>query len=288
MASLKDTKRRIVSVKNTQKITKAMKLVSAAKFARANQAAARARPYGRAFEKLASQVLQEAKTESSLMAVRPTKKILLVVLATDRGLCGGLNSNILKKANAFIKEKQAERIEVELALWGRRCFALSRVQNVKTIEKRERVLDKPVFSDAKAATQGFCKKFEDLEYDAVHFIFPKFVNAMTQIPQVEKLLPVVHEDLKDEDKQTKGVFLFEPSLQDLSESILRDLLAANVYRYLLDGRASEHAARMTAMDNASNNAKDVIKKLTLEYNRARQANITRELIEITSGAQALN
>lgn len=288
MASLKDTKRRIVSVKNTQKITKAMKLVSAAKFARANQAAARARPYARAFEKLAAQVFKAAKTDNSLMAQRPAKKILLVVLATDRGLCGGLNSNILKKANAFIKEKQAERAEIDLSLWGRRCFALSRTPNVKTVEKKERVLDKPSFSDAKLATQLFCKKFEGLEYDSVYFIFPKFVNAMTQTPQVEKLLPVLAEDLKDDDKHTKGIFLFEPSPQELSESILRDMLAAKVYRYLLDGRASEHAARMTAMDNASNNAKDVIKKLTLEYNRARQANITRELIEITSGAQALN
>lgn len=287
MAGLKDTKRRIVSVKNTQKITRAMKLVSAAKFARANQMAVRARPYGRSFEKVVAQVSLAVKTETALMKIRPEKKILVITLATDRGLCGGLNSNLLKKATAFIREKLHMGVSVELSLWGRRSYSLSRINKTVLKDKKESVLDKPTYSKARAFAKAFSDSFEGGEYDAVYFIYPKFTNAMTQTPEIELLLPV-KPALLDKDEDASGSFIFEPEIHTLCESLARDLIAIKIYRYLLDGRASEHAARMTAMDNATNNASDVIKRLTLEYNRARQANITKELIEITSGAQALN
>lgn len=287
MAGLKDTKRRIVSVKNTQKITRAMKLVSAAKFARANQMAVRARPYGLSFEKVVAQVSLAVKTETTLMKVRPEKKILVVALATDRGLCGGLNSNLIKKSTAFIKEKTEKDVSVELALWGRRSYALSKLKKVVVKEKKEMVLDKPTYAKARSFGKVFSDSFEASEYDAVYFIYPKFTNALTQTPEVELLLPV-KPILLEKDEDASGSFIFEPEIHGLCENLARDLIAIKIYRYLLDGRASEHAARMTAMDNATNNASDVIKKLTLEYNRARQANITKELIEITSGAQALN
>jgi F-type H+-transporting ATPase subunit gamma len=287
MASLKDTKRRIVSVKNTQKITKAMKLVSAAKFARANQAVLRARPYAQAFEKLVAKITNSAKTENPLLEARPKKKTLVVVIATDRGLCGGLNSNLLKKATAFIRENQSQGASVELALWGKRSHSLGRLGQVVVKEKKEKVLEKINFASIKETAQSFCKLFESKTYDSISLVYPKFLNAMTQTPQCETLLPLPP-PTEEKGAGDAGTFLFEPSVEELSEGLIRDLIATKIYGFLLEVLASEHAARMTAMDNATNNAKDVIKKLTLDYNRARQANITKELIEITSGAQALN
>ena len=287
MASLKDTKRRIVSVKNTQKITKAMKLVSAAKFARANQAVVRARPYAQAFEKLVAKITKSEKKESPFLDVRQKKKALVVVISTDRGLCGGLNSNLLKKTTAFIRENQSQGTSVELALWGKRAHSLARLGNVSVLERREKVLEKINFLTIKEIAQTFCGAFEAKTYDTISIVYPKFVNAMTQTPVCETLLPMVPPAVDSTVKET-DTFIFEPSAEELSEGLIKDLIATKIYGCLLEVLASEHAARMTAMDNATNNAKDVIKKLTLDYNRARQANITKELIEITSGAQALN
>jgi len=287
MASLKDTKRRIVSVKNTQKITKAMKLVSAAKFARANQAVVRARPYAQAFEKLVAKITKSEKSESPFLDIRKNNKVLVVAISTDRGLCGGLNSNLLKKTTAFIRENQSQGATVELALWGKRAHSLARLANVSVWERKEKVLEKINFLAIKEIAQTFCAAFENKTYDSISIVYPKFVNAMTQTPLVETLLPLLPAPASSSAKET-DTFIFEPSAEELSQGLIKDLIATKIYGFLLEVLASEHAARMTAMDNATNNAKDVIKKLTLDYNRARQANITKELIEITSGAQALN
>jgi F-type H+-transporting ATPase subunit gamma len=284
MASLKDTKRRIGSVKNTQKITRAMKLVSAAKFARANASAVNSRPYGEAFDRMVKKLSGVANTDSPLLKKRDVKKALVVVMAADKGLCGGLNSNIIKKASNFISTKLESKIEVEVVQWGKRAGAIAKKLNLSVNETREKVLEKPDYAIASAAAESFSEQFIEEKYDAVFAIYPKFVNALTQTPEVVELLPF---GIAEDDSADDRVFVFEPNADELLDGLLRRQVANCLYRMMLEGSASEHAARMTAMDNATNNADEVVKKLTLDYNRARQAAITTELIEITSGAEAL-
>lgn len=284
MASLKDTKRRIGSVKNTQKITRAMKLVSAAKFARANASAVNSRPYGEAFDRMVKKLSGVANTDSPLLKKREIKRALVVVMTADKGLCGGLNSNLIKKAEGFISGKLETGVEVDVVQWGKRGSVVPKRLKLNVNEVREKVLEKPDYSVAAAAAEDFSAQFADEKYDAVFAIYPKFVNALTQSPEVVELLPF---GISEDDSADDRVFVFEPNAEDLLDGLLRKQVANRLYRMMLEGSASEHAARMTAMDNATNNAEEVVKKLTLDYNRARQAAITTELIEITSGAEAL-
>lgn len=284
MASLKDTKRRIGSVKNTQKITRAMKLVSAAKFARANVAAVNSRPYGEAFDRMVKQLSSVSTSESPLLNRRPIKKALIIVMTSDKGLCGGLNSNLIKKCTAFAKKQLEAGVEVDMVQWGKRGSALARNLKLNVVQTLEKVLEKPSYQTASSSADEFSEKYVAEKYDAVFAAYPKFENAMTQTPEIEELLPFgIDEDESADDR----VFVFEPSADKLLDSLLKKQVANRLYRMMLEGSASEHAARMTAMDNATNNAEEVVKKLTLDYNRARQAAITTELIEITSGAEAL-
>jgi F-type H+-transporting ATPase subunit gamma len=284
MSNLKDTKRRIGSVKNTQKITRAMKLVSAAKYARANQAALKARPYGDTFDQMVRRLASASDGESPLLKLREEKKALLIVIATDRGLCGSLNTFLFKRCSQFLDEKRAEGVESELVLWGRRAGLFGKKRKEKKVATEEKVLEKPSFEFAATAAKGFAAQFENSGYDRVYVAFSKFVNAMTQVATIEQILPV---KLTEDKALEKREFIFEPEQKALLESLLSKQLGSKLYRIFLEGAASEHAARMTAMDNATNNADEVIKRLTLQYNRARQAAITTELIEITSGAEAL-
>jgi F-type H+-transporting ATPase subunit gamma len=284
MASLKDTKRRIGSVKNTQKITRAMKLVSAAKFARANVAAVNSRPYGDAFDRMVRQLSSVSNSQSPLLERREVKKALLIVMTSDKGLCGGLNSNLIKKCTVFAQKQADLGVDLEMIQWGKRGSALARNLGLKVNDTLEKVLEKPSYQTAAKSAEDFSEQFISEEYDAVYAAYPKFVNALTQSPEVVELLPFgIDEDESADDR----VFVFEPSSDQLLDSLLKKQVANKLYRMMLEGSASEHAARMTAMDNATNNAEEVVKKLTLDYNRARQAAITKELIEITSGAEAL-
>lgn len=286
MGSLKDTKRRITSVKNTQKITKAMKLVSAAKFAKANSCLQSIRPYNEAFDRIVGRVLSGTEIKKNKLAeVRQVRRSLVVLMMPDKGLCGGLNSNIIKKADALVKSLSKDSVEIDLVQWGLRGKVLASKNPIKVVSSREKVLEKPIYKFAKEVTGFMISEFEQEKYDSVFAIYPRFVNAMVQIPEVTSLLPCLSEDYKKESKD--DLFVFEPSCEKLLDSLLRKQLANKVFRMMLEGSASEHAARMTAMDNATNNADEVVKRLTLEYNRGRQAAITTELIEITSGAEAL-
>ena len=293
MPSLKDTKRRIVSVKNTQKITRAMKLVSSAKYARANRAIVNAGPYEQSFKKMI-EILIDGDGErltSPLLEHNPEKKILVVLVSSDRGLCGGLNSNLFKVCNRLLQEKQEQGIECELGLWGKRAIMFGQKSSLISQFRLEKVLEKPSFSFASKNAATFCSWFEEKKYDRIIVLYSKFKNAMTQTPTVEQILPVQLTD--DIAKKTDGQglgdsdFIFEPNKASILESAVAKKVASSIYQILLNGAASEHAARMTAMDNATNNAEEVIRSLTLQYNRARQAAITKELIEITSGAEAL-
>lgn len=290
MANLKDIKRRIGSVKSTQKITNAMKLVSAAKFARANAAVDASRPYSEAFRGMVSRLIaSEGDTlDSSLLTQKAEKKILLVILATDRGLCGGLNTNLFKKANEFIAAKEGRGIEVDLFACGRRAISFSKKLSNRTVESMEKVLEKPSIELARTLCDSWLQGFRSNQYESIYMLFPSFNTALDQEATVEKILPITMDVDSQDSQNSEADLVVEPSLAEFLDNLLEKKLLGSVYNGLLNGCASEHGARMTAMDSATSNAQEVIKKLTLQYNRARQAAITTELTEIISGAEALN
>lgn len=287
----KDIKRRILTVQSTQKITNAMKLVSAAKFARASHAIQSARPYGEAFNKMVSNLLASGLegAKSPLLRETPEKKVLLIVVATDRGLCGSLNTNVFKNAAAWLREQSRAGAQVHAIAWGRRAGMFVKRENVETIERTEKVLDKPNYLFAKEAAEKLTDWFTKERYDAVYIAYPKYQSALVQTPRIERLLPVkIEKTAKVEDAAQTKDFIVEPSLDALIDSLLMRRVTSTIFNIMLEGAASEHGARMSAMDSATSNAKQVIKKLTLAYNRARQAAITTELTEIISGAESLH
>ena len=292
MPSLKDTKRRITSVRNTQKITHAMKLVSAAKFSRANQAVLAARPYGAAFDRIVGRLaagvenLENLESMELLRFVEVPKRVLAVVVSTDRGLCGSLNTNVFKAAVRYVRENTDQGCEVDIAAMGKRAGQFCRKVGLTPVITREKVLERPTYQSAKAITDELSGLFTSGKYDRIVLIFSEFKNILTQTPRVKQLLPVVTPDFGDDEHDTLD-FIIEPDAHTVLEGMLRKHVINTLFRVLLEGGASEHGARMTAMDSATKNAKEYIRKLTLLYNRARQAAITKELIEIVSGAEAV-
>jgi len=292
MPSLKDIRRRISSIKNTQKITRAMKLVSAAKFARANAAVVAARPYAHAFDEMLKRLLAEVgdKVSSPLMEDRPEGKALIAILSTDRGFCGSLNSNLFKAVSGFVQAKKGAHVAVDVVAWGKRARLFAQKNQLQVIESREKVLDKPSYDMARQVAADLTQKFLNGDYDSIYVAFVEFRSALSQSPKVAKLLPMVRPSVASGEGETvagqSGV-LIEPNAQLMVEGLLKRAVASSVFRLLLEGAASEHGARMTAMDSATNNANEVLRKMNIQYARARQAAITKELIEITSGAQAL-
>ena len=286
MPSLKETKRRITSVKSTQKITRAMKLVSSAKFARANQGVLNARPYANAFRALVARLGRNDDVVSGLAQEREIGTSVVFVMAPDRGLCGSLNANLLKKAQAVISDQLNRGVEVQLVLWGKRSHTLaSKFPKATVIDKQERVLDRPTYDLARRSAEHLQDLFRERRVDTVVCLFNRFKSALSQVAKSEVLLPVKLGKVEAKDHQVD--YIVEPDTETVVDSLLAKSVTNRLFSMLLESSASEHAARMTAMDNATNNAEEVIKKLTLEYNRARQAAITKELIEITSGAEAL-
>lgn len=290
MASLKDIKRRIVSVKNTQKITNTMKLVSAAKFSRSNQAVIAARPYTKAFTRMVERFAASStdSVDHPLMRQSPESKDLLVLIATDRGLCGSLNTNLFKLAARWIEEKKTAGIPVDVLCYGRRAALYAKKKKYNVIGLRELALDKPDYKRASDYSQELIEAFTQKGYSRVYVAYVEFKSAMTQMPKVDQLLPFgVSSSLQGEDVQRARNMIIEPSRALMIDGLLRRSITGRIFNYLLEGQASEHGSRMTAMDSATKNAKEVIRKLSLQYNRGRQAAITKELIEITSGADAL-
>jgi len=307
MAGLADLKRRIRSVKNNQKITKAMKLVSAAKFAKSVAAVQAARPYQKALYSMAAKALGKAKSikgfSSPFMDAGPEEgqsggggaKKLLIVLSTDKGLCGALNSNLFKAAEKFLKapEQEADRDAIEVAFWGRKASTIlsKKISGFDIAESLEAVFEKPTFMRTRDLLKSAIERFQSGELSEIYLVYPEFQSALVQIPNVQKLLPIDVQPNEEEQNTAKTSVdedvLVEPNPVSVVEAILEKAVYGKVYTALLDGRASEHGARMTAMDAATRNADEVTKKLTLKYNRARQAAITKELIEIVSGAEAL-
>lgn len=294
MASLRDIKRRIGSVKSTQKITNAMKLVSASKFAKASHAVQAARPYGEAFNRMVANLLaaDSGEISSPLIEVRDERKVLVVIVGTDRGLCGGLNANVFKKAGSFIDEQLGKNVKVGIAAWGRRSISFSKRYENQPVQELEKVLENANPAYAVERAQDLIKQFSDGDWDAVYIVFPRFKSALDQEPTLKKILPLTLDTGEGSDATEEaadaGSYIIEPGIAEMITPLLSRVVMQTIFNALLEGAASEHGARMTAMDSATNNAKDVTKKLTLVYNRARQAAITTELTEIISGAEALN
>lgn len=287
MPSLKDIKTRIHSVSNTAKITNAMKLVSAAKFARASHAVTAARPYSVAFDGMVNRLLATTNVESSpYLRQGEEKRSLIVIISTDRGLCGGLNSGLFKRVSKFLDEKHHAGVSVDLACWGRRAITFGNSRREAVIDRREKVIEKPNYQQSIQLGEELIQQFTSETYDRIFLAFPEFESALTQTPRINQLLPL-NADSNMEQGEHVADMIVEPSAEQLMEKLLNKRVLINLLQALFEAYASEHGARMTAMDAATRNAKEVNRKLKLQFNRARQAAITKELIEITSGAEAL-
>lgn len=285
MASLKSIKKRIVSVKNTRQITKAMKMVSAAKLRRAQENVVAARPYAKKLgEVLGRLAKSQDGSENPLLQKRISQKALLVVVTSDRGLCGGFNANICKAAERFIKEKKGEFTEISVTTVGRKGFEF--LKNRQKIHKNYgNVLSNLSYPTAALLAQELIEGYSAEEYDEVYLLFNAFRSVMSQDITLQQLLPIVPEVADDEEYAPE--YIYEPSKGDLLNELLPKHIEVQMFKALLESVASEHGARMTAMDSASKNATEMIGKLTLQYNRARQAAITTELMEIISGAESI-
>jgi F-type H+-transporting ATPase subunit gamma len=287
MATLKAIRKRISSVRNTQQITKAMKMVSAAKLRRAQEAAVAARPYAEKMTELLKNVAARVAIEAHpLLQTREEKKIDLVLFTSDRGLCGGYNANLIRAAEAFIRRHAPDK-EVELTLVGRKGADHFRRRRAPIADRYLNVLTTAPDELAAAIGQKLISRFINRETDAVYILYSHFRSALSQVPTLEKLLPVSLSETNDAAAQQLTEYLYEPGIEQLLASLLPRITDVAVQRALLEATASEHGARMTAMDSATSNASKMIGSLTLQMNRARQASITRELMEIVGTAEAL-
>jgi F-type H+-transporting ATPase subunit gamma len=284
MPNLKDLKKRINSVKKTEQITSAMRMVAAAKLRRAQSDIIAARPYAiKTNEVIVSLVSRTDPDMHPLLRIREPRRGLLVMIASDRGLCGSFNQNIFRKADAFIKQKKASYNELSLVLVGKRSAEYFKRKAVK--KRQTYVIGVPNFELASEIGDDLVKGYINEEYDELTIIFNEFRSAMTQILHQDVILPV--EPMEAEDEEMKIEYLYEPSEDILLDTLLPLSLKIFLYRALLESAASEHGARMTAMESASKNAGEMIDKLSIKFNRARQAAITTELMEVVGGAEAL-
>lgn len=285
MPSLIDIRRRIRSVKNTQQITKAMKMVSAAKLRRAQDRVTAARPYSQMLAQMLSNVVTAAAqneefANSPLLAQRPEKRILILLLTSDRGLAGAFNSNLIKGAVRFIEEHREAAMELELV--GRKGRDYFRRRAYTVAGEYMGLLDKPSYAEAANISKKVTERLRNGEIDAVYLVYNEFKSVIQQKLTISRVLPVAAPQGGEQVD-----YIFEQPAEELLGTLLPKYVEVQVYQAMVESAAAEHAARMTAMDSATSNASDVIDRLTLYMNRVRQASITREIIEVVSGASAL-
>ena len=291
MPSTRDIRRRIKSVKNTSQITKAMQMVAAAKMRKAQQSALSGRPYATLMNSVLAEVTEyKGDFTHPLMEVRPVQKVAVIVVSTDKGLCGALNSNLMREAAKFDK---ANTTYICAGRKGSQFIARTK----RTLAAEFTYKDSPLFSEARAISRFARDLFTNGEVDRVDVLYTNFISTLNQRPEVRTLLPVgeikaVGSDVSGEsagEALTKsGIeYQFEPNPGTVFSSLIPHYVNYQVYQFLLESKASEHSSRMVAMKNATDNAKQLIKDMTLEYNKLRQSNITRELLEITSAAMAM-
>jgi F-type H+-transporting ATPase subunit gamma len=291
MASLKEVRNRIVSVNSTQQITKAMKMVSAAKLRRATDAITQMRPYAKKLAEMIATV--SAKTEAGqdnvYTQVRPIANVLVIVVTSDRGLCGAFNANIGKATIALIQEKYADLHaagQVEVLTLGKKGAEYLGRRGYKLNAAHTEIFAGLNFSKVRVVSDEILADFAAGKYDVVELIFNEFKNVATQIIRTEQLLPL--QESADTASASNVDYIFEPSEEQIINELIPKSVKLSIFRSLLESNASEHGARMTAMDKATDNAGELIKALKLEYNRSRQAAITKEILEIVGGAEALS
>ncbi|HMU10455.1 MAG TPA: ATP synthase F1 subunit gamma [Ferruginibacter sp.] len=288
--ALKEVRNRIKSVQSTQQITKAMKMVSAAKLRRAQDAITQMRPYAQKLQEMLGNIVSNSEGDVSmaLATQRPIEKVMIIVVTSDRGLCGGYNSNLIKLAKQTINEKYAAQHakgNVSILPVGKKGYENFTKNNFKVINNYWDILGGLTFEKVQAAAKYAMDAFANKEIDAVELVYSEFKNAATQRFVAEPFLPV--QKVEKAEGQKNADFIFEPGKDVLIAELMPKILNTQLFKAALDGNASEHGARMTAMDKASDNANELLKSLKISYNRARQAAITTELTEIVSGAAAL-
>ncbi len=291
MASLDDLKKRISSVKSTQKITKAMKMVAAAKLRRAQESAERGRPYSEKMNNiilnLSSGLSDKENAPKLLIGTGEDNIHLCVVMTADRGLCGGFNSNIIKKAKSYFKKLSDNGKTLKIITVGSKGYdQLKRVYKDNIIENISFKESKNAnYFDANKVGKIIIEKFENKEFDVCTIFYNQFKNVITQIPQEQQIIPL--KMTEDETNKSDESYEFEPDEDEILGNLLPKNISTQIFKAMLENSASEQGSRMSAMDNATRNAGEMVDKLTIEYNRSRQAAITKELIEIISGAESL-
>jgi F-type H+-transporting ATPase subunit gamma len=290
MASLDDLKKRIASVKSTQKITKAMKMVAAAKLRKAQESAEKGRPYSEKMNNVIlnlSSGISDKENAPKLLAGTGQEKVhLCVVMTSDRGLCGGFNSNIIKKAKSYFSKILDENKELKIITVGskgndqlKRTYGDKIIENISFKESKN-----ANYFDADKVGKVIIEKFEAGEFDVCTIFYNKFKNVITQIPQAQQIIPLNDEGNENSSDES---YEFEPDEDEILSNLLPKNISTQIFKAMLENSASEQGSRMSAMDNATRNAGEMVDKLTIEYNRSRQAAITKELIEIISGAESL-
>ncbi|MBI1919877.1 MAG: ATP synthase F1 subunit gamma [Geobacter sp.] len=287
MANLKSIKKRIVSVKNTRQITKAMKMVSAAKLRRAQENVVAARPYATKLGEVLQRLAQSQDSDGHpLLEKRVAEKALVILVTSDRGLCGGFNANISKAAERYIKERKGDYAEISVLTIGRKGYEF--LKNRQTIRKNYTgVLSSLNYQTAAMLAQEVIAGYLEGDYDEVFLLYNAFRSVMSQDITLQQLLPITPPEASAAEGETPPEYIYEPSKNELLGELLPKYIEVTMFKAMLESVASEHGARMTAMDSASKNATEMIGKLTLVYNRARQAAITTELMEIISGAESI-
>ncbi len=284
MANLKAILKRINTVKSTQQITKAMKMVSAAKLRRTEGKTRNFRVYNSELESIIQGVIEKGGIEHPFLKNREERKILLVAFAADRGLCGSYNHNLVKKVEEFLNVHKDK--EILIYFYGRKLKEKFKRRKLNVIEYLPAMTEHVTFEMAVKEAEKFKQYFVEDKVDAVYVIFSFFRSPLRQEPMIRKVLPITFEK-KESGLENYVDYLYEPTKEEVVHWLIESYFHSVIYDSILEGVASEHAARMTAMDNATNNAEDMIYRLTLTYNKARQAAITKELMEIVTGAEAL-
>lgn len=291
MAGLKEIRTRIASVKTTRQVTSAMKMVSAAKLKKAQDAIIQIRPYADKLHQILVTLSANLENveDSVFTQQRNPGKVLVILISSNRGLCGGFNSNITKKAIELVRTKYSQQLQlgnVSFICIGKQGMRQLKHRGMNVIGDNNSLFDELTFENVSKISSEIMKAFEQGDYDRIEIVYNQFKNAAVQIQATEQFLPV---EIKDEDPEAKNNynFIYEPSQEYIIKELIPRSLKIQFYKALLDSHAAEHGARMTAMHQATDNATELIRSLTLEYNKARQASITGEILEIVSGAEAL-
>lgn len=293
MATLREIRGRIVGIKSTQKITQAMKMVAAAKLRRAQDNIISARPYAKKMDELTHNLITKVNPEfNPLLAERAVKRILIIVVTSDRGMCGAFNTNIIKKAVELIDNNYSELYKsnnLELLCIGKKGYQFFSKRNYTIYKSYINIFSRLDYSIAKDISNSLIESFISQKFDKIEVVYNEFKSVIQQNLLVEQLLPFEKPIIKKEEKHIKSLvdFIYEPNPKEIINEIIPKHINTKIWRILLESYAAEEGSRMTAMDNANENAKEMISELNLQFNKARQASITTEILEIISGANAL-